>query len=167
MNLGPVESVDWNEASGYCKTIGGRLPTEKEWEYAARAGTTTALGMRPSEILGRFPLDGRAWYAGNSKGNPHPAGYGSVGGTSGFGVGENRFYLSDMLGNVWEWTQDNYVAIGRESLPGNKVARGGSWQDTSDRVRVSARLAKPAAYKGSEIGFRCVADWPPPNVRVD
>jgi len=87
--------------SSYCKAVGGRLPTGKEWEYAARGGTTSP----------RYgPLEAVAWYIGNSGGTTHPVGL----------KPPNAYGLYDMLGNVWEWTADNYDATGKY-----KVLRGG------------------------------------------
>jgi len=109
----PVEQVNWTEAGEYCKAVGGRLPTETEWEYAARAGTTGPL---------YGSLDAVAWYPGNSGGTTHSVGLKQP----------NAFGLYDMLGNVWEWTSDNYDAE-------HKVVRGGSWVDYTGYVRASVR----------------------------
>ena len=128
----PVENVDWSQAGEYCRAIGGRLPTEKEWEYAARAGATGA----------RYgPLDAVAWYDNNSGGTTHPVGLKQA----------NAFGLYDMLGNVWEWTADHYDPAGLY-----KVARGGSWFVDSWLVRASVRNRVGPAGRGSDIGFRCV-----------
>jgi formylglycine-generating enzyme required for sulfatase activity len=129
----PVESVDWNQASAYCKAIGGRLPTEKEWEYAARAGTTGA----------RYgPIDAIAWYSGNSSATTHPVGLKLP----------NAFRLYDMLGNVWEWTADDYAGEG-------EVVRGGSWVSGSEYVRASVRSRDEPSGRGNFLGFRCVGEF--------
>jgi formylglycine-generating enzyme required for sulfatase activity len=85
----PVETVTWEEAVAYCRAIGGRLPSEAEWEYAARAGTT---GARYGTV------DDIAWYSGNSGAKTHQVGQKAA----------NLFGLFDMLGNVWQWTADWY-----------------------------------------------------------
>jgi TonB family protein len=126
----PVESLTWNDAADYCAAIGGRLPTELEWEYAARAGTTTA----------RYgALDDVAWHSGNSGGTSHPVGQKLP----------NEFGLYDMLGNVWEFVQD--------SQPGSqtKTLRGGSWAVDPRNARASALgFGAPSARFGGR-GFRC------------
>ena len=128
----PVEQVNWTEAGEYCKAIGGRLPTEREWEYAARAGTTGA----------RYgPFNAVAWYSGNSDGT-HPVGQKQA----------NAFGLYDMLGNVREWTSDDYG-------PGQKVVRGGSWYDGSRSLRASVRNGLEPAERYIVVGFRCVREF--------
>jgi len=130
----PVESVDWRQAASYCKDIGGRLPTEKEWEYAARAG---APGARYG------PLNGVAWYDENSGSTTHPVGLKQA----------NGFGLYDMLGNVWEWTADYDRAGGRV------VVRGGAWGNDSRDVRASLHSRGEPASRFPDTGFRCVAEF--------
>ncbi len=110
----PVEQVTWDEALEYATKIGMRLPTEVEWEYAARAGS---LDDRYGE------LDDIAWYDTNSGGETHDVGKKKA----------NSWGLYDMLGNVWEWSADSY--------PGKKwrVLRGGSWNHGPEIVLVSYR----------------------------
>ena len=147
----PVESIDWNQAAAYCKAIGGRLPWETEWEYAARAGTTQA----------RYgSLDEVAWYSGNSDKKTHPAGQKT----------SNGFGLYDMLGNVWEWVADwyqaDYYKSGRSWIDphgpksGNeRVLRGGSWGDNTGFVRVSDRAGLEPAVRVNDLGVRCVGEF--------
>lgn len=83
----PVVSVTWDQANAYCRAVGGRLPTEAEWEYAARAGTTTAL---------YGTLEYIAWYTANNDDRIHEVGRKQP----------NPWQLYDMLGNAWQWTAD-------------------------------------------------------------
>lgn len=139
----PVENVDWGQAIAYCEAIGGRLPTEKEWEYAARAGTARA----------RYgSLDAIAWYKGNSSGTTHPVALKEP----------NAFGLYDMLGNVWEWVADDYIAYpgGSVDAPiGRKVVRGGSWDNNTRVVRASYRVGVVPTARSSYFGFRCAGDF--------
>ena len=132
----PVDRIGWNEARAFCKAAGMRLPTEREWEYAARAGASSS----------RYgPLNDIAWYDGNSKDHTHDVALKLP----------NAYGLYDTLGNVWEWVQDNYD---NENDPGKKILRGDSFYNLERQVRVSDRLwAKPeTAHR--DMGIRCAGD---------
>jgi formylglycine-generating enzyme required for sulfatase activity len=128
----PVENVRWNEAQNYCKAVGMTLPTETQWEYAARAGTTGA----------RYgPLDAIAWYDGNSNKTTHPVGQKLP----------NAWGLYDMLGNVVQWTASDYDTE-------HKALRGGSFDDSARSVRVSFRGRGQPDSRDLNFGFRCVGE---------
>ena len=144
----PVENVTWNEADEYCREIGGRLPTEAEWEYAARGRTT---GVRYGD------LDAVAWHRGNSGSTTHPVKQKAA----------NIWGLYDMLGNVWEWTTDWYAAIyeGAGAIDPKgpatgryKPLRGGSWVNNPRHARVSSRDRSEPTDHSYSIGFRCVGE---------
>jgi formylglycine-generating enzyme required for sulfatase activity len=145
----PVERVSWPEAVKYCETIGGRLPTEAEWEYAARAGSTAA---RYGE------LDAIAWYDKNSGSTTHAVG----------GKQSNQFGLFDMLGNVWEWVRDDYGPYKSDAVVDplveikgapSKVVRGGSWYLNPQDARASLRNRLVPVDRSSIMGFRCVGEF--------
>jgi serine/threonine-protein kinase len=149
----PIVSVNWNHALDYCKWAGGRLPTEAEWEYAARAGST---GARSGD------LDEIAWYNANSRFQTHP-------------VGEKRangFGLYDMLGNVAEWVGDWYDEKYYQSSPSQdpvgptsgqeRVLRGGSPFPARGFLRISSRRGEEPAFSSTICGFRCVGEMSAP-----
>ncbi len=92
----PVENVPWLYAGMFCQAVDARLPTEAEWEYAARAGTTTKYSCGDDDAC----LDNAAWYSANSDGIPRKVGH----------KDPNAFGLYDMMGNVREWVNDSYDA---------------------------------------------------------
>ena len=142
----PGEAMQCNEVSFVGLGCAGyRLPTESEWEYAARAGTTEAS---------YGALDDVAWYGDNSGGTPH-------------GVGRkapNALGLYDMLGNVMEWCWDRYgkhgVGDARDPIGPPKgstqVLRGGSWNNPASDVRAACRTISLPGYRYSNLGFRPV-----------
>jgi formylglycine-generating enzyme required for sulfatase activity len=148
-----VDSVSWDEAQNYCQATGMRLPTEAEWEYAARAGTTSS----------RYgDLDHIAWYGVNSGDKTHEV----------MQKQPNAWNLYDMQGNVWQWTADWYAAWpaagGSVSDPGSdprgpgsgkiRVLRGGSWGNGPAFVRVSARSGNEPENRSNVVGLRCAGN---------
>jgi sulfatase modifying factor 1 len=145
----PATFVDWEHARAYCEWAGLRLPTEAEWEYAARASTT---GPRYGE------LDAIAWYHLYPGGDLHPVG----------GKQPNAWGLYDMLGNAEQWVADWYGPYDQKAAvdpvgPSNgseHVVRGGSWAEANPRV--SERSAEGGGVVGwsSWLGFRCAGELP-------
>ncbi len=139
----PVENVSWDDAQEFIRKLNQkesgskyRLPTEAEWEYAARAGSTTEYCFGDDEgRLGQY-----AWYDGNSEKKTHPVGK----------LLPNAWGLYDMHGNVWEWCQDWY------SEGSNRVLRGGSWGGSARNCRSAGRGSGTPDYRDDYGGFRLV-----------
>ena len=156
----PVEQVSWNmiaDTGGFTSVTGLRLPTEAEWEYAYRAGTTTAFHSYPAQPTGFNDdtlLGNIAWFNSNPENQTH-----AVGGKLANGLG-----LHDMAGNVYECCQDWYDSTYYASSPttnptgpatgSSRLLRGGSWHNFSDSCRASRRLnfTPGSFYNGA--GFR-------------
>ena len=139
----PVETISFSNVSSFCFMTGLRLPSEAEWEFACRAGTTTA----------RYgDLDDIAWYSSNSIGTTHNVG----------GKLPNALGFYDMIGNVWEMTQDWYGAYSSSpamnptgpTIGNCRVMRSCGWSGPADQCRSSFRLEIPITYKNSNLGFR-------------
>jgi formylglycine-generating enzyme required for sulfatase activity len=134
----PVVSVTWFDAVAYCKWIGARLPTEEEWEYAARG---TEARKYP---WGNQPPDAsRANYNDAGIGKPTPVGL--------FAAGNTPEGVADMAGNVWEWT-------GTEYDKDSKVVRGASFGNDARNLRAADRLRNEPVDRLDNIGFRCVRE---------
>jgi formylglycine-generating enzyme required for sulfatase activity len=147
----PVETVSWQDVPEFISRLNARergtafyrLPTEAEWEYAARAGSTTAYSFGNSAgELGRY-----AWYEDNAGGKTHPVGQ----------LQPSAWGLYDMHGNVWEWVQDWFgayssgTAVDPEgpSSGSYRVYRGGGWYN-------DARVCRSADRSGDAPGYRVV-----------
>ena len=152
----PVENVSWNDCQSFCQELNARnvapagfefrLPTEAEWEYACRAGTT-----------GRYNVDGVSldelgWYGGNSGEKTHAVG----------GKRANAWGLYDMHGNVWEWCADGYDVYDstwlrdpRRPWPGpDRGLRGGSWKSDAEYCRSTHRSHDDPTLRYNSCGFR-------------
>jgi formylglycine-generating enzyme required for sulfatase activity len=149
----PVEMVSWNDVQGFLTRLNNkrdgyhyRLPTEAEWEYAARAGRSTQ------------PPDAAAWFDRNGGGQTHPAGQKQP----------NAWGLYDMGGNVWEWVQDwydeSYYSNADAVDPAGpvkgqrRVLRGGSFNFGPQYTRASERFFNLPTLKFSDTGFRCARE---------
>ncbi len=147
----PATRVTWYEAKGFCERFGYRLPTEAEWEYAARAGAQTRWSFGDKEsYLGRY-----AWYWNNSDLHPHPVGTRKP----------NLWGLYDMHGNVWEWVldcyQSNYNGAPTDGSARKndkcelRVLRGGSFDNWNWFVRSAYRERIWPIVGVRDAGFRC------------
>ncbi|HLQ79238.1 MAG TPA: formylglycine-generating enzyme family protein [Terriglobia bacterium] len=150
----PVENISWSQIQDFLTKINAtndgfkyRLPTEAEWEYAARAGTAGAI---PGDSL-----EAIAWY--DQKGGPHTHAVGTK--------AANAWGLYDMMGNVWQWVQDGYsdykknpVSDPLNNKGDKRVLRGGSWDLSALEMRVSNRFAIPPNFKNNSAGFRLVRE---------
>jgi formylglycine-generating enzyme required for sulfatase activity len=154
----PVEQVSWNmiaSTGGFMSVTGLRLPTEAEWEYAYRAGTTTAFHSYPAQPNGFNDdtlLGNVAWYNG----------YAGIQTLAVGGKYANALGFHDMSGNVWEWCQDWFgfyssASVTNPSGPttgANRLVRGGGWSYPSKDCRASVRgLGEPGAF-ANFTGFR-------------
>ena len=160
---GPVECVTWNDCQAFCAKlgVGFRLPTEAEWEYACRAGTTTALhsGKDLSAASGRCRnLDEVAWYDETSSDTSHSVGQKKA----------NAWGLHDMLGNLREWCQDwsGDYPPGEASDPTGpesgsfRILRGGSWSGNAKDCRSAKRDWGNPNYRLDDVGCRVVKALP-------
>jgi formylglycine-generating enzyme required for sulfatase activity len=173
----PVENVSWYDAVAYCNALsikegltpaykgrensivcnfkanGYRLPTEAEWEYAAKGGNKD---YRAYEYSGMNNVNAVGWHRGNSVSRTHPVGTKEP----------NSVGIYDMSGNVWEWCWDRYGSYGGKNQANPKgsagrispdvlrVRRGGSWSVDAASLRTAARDSFTPASKGNHLGFR-------------
>lgn len=147
----PIVNVSWNEAREFLDRLNQgkpwrlRLPSEVEWEYACRAGTTTPystgtlLSTEQANYNGDFPLPGQT--AGENRRHVTPVG----------SFAPNAWGLFDMHGNVWEWTNAAYDET-------HKVIRGGSWRFNADSARCALRYTHRPQDRGDSLGLRLVRD---------
>ncbi len=153
----PANYVSWNDVQDFIEELNVRngdyhyrLPTEAEWEYACRAGTTTAFSF--GNIVEELPR--YAWYGANSQKQTHPVGRKKP----------NPWVLYDMHGNVWEWCQDWHGGYPHDKAadpPGpsrgsSRVIRGGSWDDPAGYCRAAFRSWYAPDFRGRRVGFRLV-----------
>jgi len=157
----PVEQLDWSNAMEFCRKLSElppeksagavyRLPTDAEWEYACRAGTTTRYSFGDDAAM----LDRYAWFSNNSGGSTQAVGQ----------LRANAFGLFDMHGNVWEWCADwydpGYYANSPADDPSgptsgaNRLGRGGSWREYAERCRAAYRLNFMPDNRFHSLGFR-------------
>jgi formylglycine-generating enzyme required for sulfatase activity len=155
----PVEQVSWNEAQDFCRRLSRdegkvyRLPTEAEWEYACRAGTTTRYSFGDNEKL----TDQYAWSSQNSGKKTQAVGR----------LRPNAFGLFDVHGNVWEWCADWHGERAYANFPlddptgpttgSHRVYRGGGWYNSTGHAASASRGRYSSAMRSSIVGFRVVS----------
>ncbi len=153
----PVVIVTWQEAAAFCTAIGGRLPTEAEWEYAARGGRDAGIYPWGSERPA------------HDAGAPTGAAFEGDAARPVTSFAANAFGLFDMAGNVWEWTADagslyrpDAVTDPQGPMSGQvRILRGGSFGDDASNLRISNRTPNQPDRVHVNVGFRCARDARP------
>ena len=152
----PVVNVSWWEAYLYARWVGGALPTEAQWEYACRAGTSTPFSFGETITPKQANYNGSFPYAGGDKGEYRQATV-AVG-----SLLPNEWGLREMHGNVWEWCHDWYGDYEAGPTPDpsgpetgtGRVLRGGSWLGHADSARSAQRFHDGPGFRHVNVGFR-------------
>ncbi|XP_073931896.1 inactive C-alpha-formylglycine-generating enzyme 2 isoform X3 [Castor canadensis] len=150
----PVVHVSWNDARAYCAWRGKRLPTEEEWEFAARGGLKGQVYPWGNKFQ---PNRTNLWQGKFPKGDKAEDGFHGLSPVNAFPP-QNKYGLYDLMGNVWEWTASTYQAADQDM----RVLRGASWIDTADgsanhRARVTTRMGNTPDSASDNLGFRCAS----------
>lgn len=173
----PVVQVSWHDAQAYCAWAGKRLPTEAEWEFAARGGLERARYSWGDELVERGRWQCNIWQGDFPERNTLEDGYLTTAPVKAFRP--NGYGISQMTGNVWEWCQDwfdpGYYAASPSVTPQgpshgtHRTIRGGSYlchESYCNRYRVSARSANTPDSATANMGFRCANDETVPSAAL-
>jgi formylglycine-generating enzyme required for sulfatase activity len=166
----PVIMVSWVHAVSYCKWAGGRLPTEAEWEKAARGIDSRLFPWGNDSVNGNLVNYCDRNCPNSSRDNAVNDGYADTAPIGSFPAGASPYSILDMAGNVWEWVNDFFVPEYYKISPfdnplgpasgSRRGIRGGSWFNTIDGIRTVARSSLTPDSALDTLGFRCVIDFP-------
>jgi len=168
----PINCVSWTQASAYCNWVGGRLPTEAEWEKAARGGCEKVGGTNCAAAMPKYPWGNSGWGCANAI-TQGGCGVGSTWPVGSRPTGKSPYGVHDLVGNVLEWTADFYASSFYAVSPpidpkgpatgSSRVVRGGAfatYMSTAQEQRCGSRLAYAPTFIGFGAGFRCVLPKP-------